>query len=226
MDCSTTSPSHPLESSDRNSSLCTHCSFRCRHSSSVDSTEPLRRRTHVRLWAYGLLLCSNAIPRLTERTLRLHARLKTASLSSSVVQFPASQPAMRTPSLRPLLVGFLLMESFALGQGTGAKSADGSHLNRSVPDLCDSFVADNSLIVTSQIEEEIKASRTSFQTLVDCLQEGGALRFDTLSFSPSETIRIEKSISVSSVAEQKLAVACDGRPVFDIRSDLYRRPQS
>ena len=133
---------------------------------------------------------------------------------------------MRTPSVRPLLVGFLLLESFALGQGTGAKPADGSHLNRSVPDLCDSFVADNALIVTSQIEEEIKASRTSFQTLVDCLQEGGALRFDTSSFSPSETIRIEKSISVSSVAEQKLAVACDGRPVFDIRSDLHRRPQS
>ena len=148
----------------------------------------------------------------------------TTSLSASDVRFPVTQSEMQTSSVWPLLVIFLAMHSFAFGQGTrSTKPADGSLLRPSVADLCDSFVENNALIVTARIEREINALKTSFQALVDCLHPGGTIRFKTRSFSPSKTIRIEKSITVSTVAEEKIAIACNGRPVFDIRSNLFRR---
>ena len=62
--------------------------------------------------------------------------------------------------------------------------------------------------------------------MVNCLRDGGAIRFATASFSANETIRIKNNVSIESVAEGKTTFACNAKPVFEIRSVRRRRPEN
>ena len=86
------------------------------------------------------------------------------------------------------------------------------------PGVCDTYVESNGVTVNDQIVEDIDASRTSFQDIVDCLNPGGVIRFATERFSVGETIRIDKDVSVTSTAPKKTSFICNGQSVFDIRS--------
>ena len=72
--------------------------------------------------------------------------------------------------------------------------------------------------VNDQTAEDIEASRTSFQDIVDCLEAGAIIRLATERFSVGETIRIDKDVSITSIAPKKTAFICNGQSVFDIRS--------
>ena len=84
--------------------------------------------------------------------------------------------------------------------------------------VCDTYVKSNEVTVTEETVEDIEASRTSFQDIVDCLNPGGVIRFATERFSVGETIRIDKDVSVTSTAPKKSSFICNGQSVFDIRS--------
>ena len=84
--------------------------------------------------------------------------------------------------------------------------------------VCDVHVESNSVTVNDQTAQDIKASRTSFQDIVDCLTPGGIIQFATERFSVDETIKIHKNVSITSIARKKTSFICNGQPVFDIRS--------
>ena len=73
--------------------------------------------------------------------------------------------------------------------------------------------------------DDIDATDSSFQDVVECLSAGAIIRFATERFSVGETIRIDKDISITSTHRKRTSIACNEQPVFDIRStpSLIRR---
>ena len=91
-------------------------------------------------------------------------------------------------------------------------------MRRFHPGVCGTYFESYVATVNNHTVEDIEASRTSFQDIVDCLNPGGVIRFATERFSVGETIRIDKNVSNTSTAQRKTSFVCNGQSVFDIRS--------
>ena len=123
----------------------------------------------------------------------------------------------RIPLSWLLLANFLVLRYvFCQRASTNAELLSGRR--RFQTGVCDTHVENNAVTVNDQTPQDIKASHTLFQDVVDCLNPGGIIRFATERFSVNETIRIDKDVSITSTARKKTSFICNGQPVFDIRS--------